>query len=362
MAIFSYLSKMKPQEKQIQTAIIGFGLSGQFFHAPFIMNHPGFRLTKVVQRQRNLSENIYTGVEFVRDYKDLLKDDALELVVIATPNILHFDLAREFLIVGKHVVVEKPFTPTSAEANELIRIAEKTRKKIFVYQNRRWDGDFKTVQQIIYHGYMGEILEYEAHIDRFAPGSRRSAWRNEPLPAGGLLYDLGSHLIDQALVLFGLPHSVFADVRTQRVGSLVDDCFEINLYYNKLKLTLKASLFIRERGPHFILHGTKGSFIKYGEDPQEEMLRKGLMPDLAGWGKEDPDNWGILNAELHGQNFYSTIETEAGNYMGFYDNVQDVIVKGSEQAVLPEEARNVIRIIELAFESHRTKSMVSLIY
>lgn len=347
-------------QKIINTAIIGFGLSGRVFHAPFLHTHPGFRLAKIVERQGNTSKEIYPEVEIVRDYKALLSDNTLELVVIATPNILHFDLAREFLEAGRHIVVEKPFTPTSAEADELIRLAEKTGKKIFVFQNRRWDGDFKTVQQVVYHGYLGEILEFEAHFDRFAPGPRRKAWRDEPLPAGGVLYDLGSHLIDQALVLFGLPHSVFADIRTQRKGSQVDDCFEVNLYYEKLKVTLKASVFVKEKGPRYILHGTKGSFIKYGIDPQEEMLKQGLMPDSEDWGKEDPDYWGILNAELHGQQFYGTIETEPGNYMGFYDNVHDVITKGSEQAVLPEEARNVIRIIELAFESHRSKSIVTI--
>jgi scyllo-inositol 2-dehydrogenase (NADP+) len=347
-------------ERIINTAIIGFGLSGRVFHAPFLHTHPGFRLAKVVERKGNASQKIYPEVEIVRNYNDLLNDDTLELVVIATPNILHFDLAREFLTAGKHVVVEKPFTPSSAEADELISLAGETGKKIFVYQNRRWDGDFKTVQQVVYQGYLGEILEFEAHFDRFAPGSRRSAWRDEPLPAGGVLYDLGSHLIDQSLVLFGLPHSVFADIRAQRKGSQVDDCFEVNLFYEKLKITLKASVFVKEKGPRYILHGTKGSFIKYGIDPQEEMLKQGLMPDSDDWGKEDPDYWGILNAELHGQQFYGTIETEPGNYMGFYDNVHEIITKGSGQAVLPEEARNVIRIIELAFESHRSKSVVNL--
>jgi predicted dehydrogenase len=351
---------MKSQQRQIQTAIIGFGLSGQFFHAPYITNHPGFRLTKVVERKGNLSKDLYPYVEVVRDFNDLLKDDSIELVIIATPNILHFELAREFLLTGKHVVVEKPFTPTSAEADELIELAGQTGKKIFVYQNRRWDGDFKTIQQVFYNGYLGEILEFEAHFDRWSPGPRRSAWRNEPLPAGGVLYDLGPHLIDQALVLFGLPRAVFADIRSQREGSRVDDYFEILLYYAKLKVTLKASLLVKEPGPRFILHGTKGSFIKYGIDPQEEMLRQGLLPDSADWGKEDLQYWGILNAELHGQQFYGTIETEPGNYMGFYDNVHDVIIKGKEQAVHPEEARNVIRIIELAFESHRNKSIVTL--
>jgi len=282
------------------------------------------------------------------------------LVVIASPNIFHFDQAKDLLQAGKHVVIEKPMTPTSAEAGELINIAGKAGKKIFVYQNRRWDGDFKTVQQVVYNGYLGEILEYEAHFDRFAPGARRSAWRDEPLPAGGVLYDLGAHLVDQALVLFGLPQTVFADIRSQRAESKVDDYFEVNLYYNRLKVKLKASVFVKEPGPRYILHGTKGSFIKYGIDPQEELLKEGLMPGPADWGKEDSDYYGILNAEMHGQQFYGNIETEPGNYMGFYDNVYDVLIRGSAQAVRPEEARNVIRIIELAFESNNKGTIIKL--
>jgi scyllo-inositol 2-dehydrogenase (NADP+) len=347
-------------DRIINTAITGFGLSGRVFHAPFLHTHPGFELTKVVERRGQTSKDIYPEVEIIRDYKDLLKDTAIELVVIATPNIYHFDQAKELLKSGKHIVVEKPLTPTSAEADELISLAEKEGRKIFVFQNRRWDGDFKTVQHVVYQGYLGEILEYEAHFDRYAPGARRSAWRDEPLPAGGVLYDLGSHLIDQALVLFGLPQAVFADIREQRAESKVDDYFDVGLYYNRLKVTLKASVFVKEQGPRYILHGTKGSFIKYGIDPQEEVLKQGLMPGTEDWGKEDPDYWGILNADLHGQQFYGTIETEQGNYMGFYDNVHDVITKGVEQAVQPEEARNVIRIIELAIESHRKGAVVPM--
>jgi predicted dehydrogenase len=347
-------------EKKINTAIIGFGLSGRAFHAPFLEKHEGFSLTSVVERNGETAKGFYPDVRIVKDYRDLLEDNSLGLVVIASPNIYHVEQARELLEAGKHIVIEKPFTPTSAEADELIKIAEKAGRKIFVFQNRRWDGDFKTVQQVAYNGYLGEIIEYEAHFDRFAPGARRSAWRDEPLPAGGVLYDLGSHLIDQALVLFGLPQSVYADIRSQRTGSKVDDYFHVHLYYNRLKVILKASMFVMEPGPRYILHGTKGSFIKYGFDPQEEMLKQGHMPDSPDWGKEDPDYWGILNAEMHGQQFYGTIETEAGNYMGFYDNVHDVITKGAEQAVRPEEARNVIRIIELAFESKIKGAIVRL--
>jgi predicted dehydrogenase len=347
-------------EKIINTAIIGFGLSGRVFHAPFIHTHPGFRLKTVVERNGDTASQIYPGIKIVKDYKELVKDNSIELVVIATPNIFHFEQAKRLLEAGKDVVIEKPFTPTSAEADELIAIAERTGKKIFVYQNRRWDGDFKTIQKVVYQGYLGEVLEYEAHFDRFAPGARRSAWRDEPLPAGGVLYDLGSHLIDQALVLFGLPQTVFADIRMQREESLVDDYFEINLNYKRLKVTLKASVFVREPGPRYIIHGTKGSFVKYGIDPQEEMLKEGLMPDAKDWGKEDPDYWGILNTEMHRQQFYGNIETEPGNYMGFYDNVYDVIARGAEKFVLSEEARNVIRIIELAFESSRKGAIINL--
>jgi scyllo-inositol 2-dehydrogenase (NADP+) len=342
---------MMNEMHQIQTAIIGFGLSGQCFHAPFIHTHPGLHLKTVVERNSLLSREIYPYIHIARDYRELLNDTDLELVVIATPNILHFDLAKAFLEAGKHVVVEKPFTPSSSEADELIRIAGTAGRKIFVYQNRRWDGDFKTIGKVIYHGYLGEILDYEAYFDRFAPGARRSAWRDEPLPAGGVLYDLGAHLIDQALVLFGMPRSVYADIRKLRAESRVDDCFEVRLMYDRLRVTLKASVFVKEQGPRYILHGSKGSFIKYGIDPQEACLKQGMMPDAEEWGEDDPEFYGLLNTEMNGQQFYGNIKTEPGNYMGFYDNVHEVLRNGTAQAVLPEEARNVIRIIELAFES-----------
>ncbi|MFO7614791.1 MAG: Gfo/Idh/MocA family oxidoreductase [Bacteroidales bacterium] len=347
-------------EKIIQTAIVGFGLSGRVFHAPFLHMHTGFNLKKVVERHSDHSREIYPYVEVVRNHLDLLKDKELDLVVIATPNIYHFDLAREFLEAGKHVVVEKPFTTTSDEADELIHIAERAKRKIFVYQNRRWDGDFKTVEQVVYHGYLGELLSYEAHFDRFAPFARRSAWRDQPLPGGGVLYDLGSHLIDQALVLFGMPRAVFADIRKQRAEGGVDDCFDVRLYYDRLTVTLKASVFVKEPGPRYILHGTKGSFIKYGIDPQEEMLKMGEMPGEEEWGKEDQGNWGLLHAEMNGLQYHGNIETEPGNYMDFYNNVRDVLLHSAEMAVHPGEARNVIRIIELAFESQKEERKMQI--
>lgn len=352
---------MGGKDKSIKTAIIGFGLSGRCFHAPFIHIHPGFALKYIVERNASSSREIYPYIEILKDHRDLLKDDELELVVIATPNIYHFGMTKLFLEAGKHVVVEKPFTPTSAEAIELIQVAERAGRKIFVYQNRRWDGDFKTVQKVVYQGYLGELLEYEAHFDRYAPGPRRSAWRDEPMPAGGVFYDLGAHLVDQALVLFGLPKAVWAEIRTLRPESKVDDCFEVKLLYPRLMVTLKASVFVKEQGPRYILHGTKGSFVKYGIDPQESWLKQGLMPDSEDWGEENTEFYGLLNAEMNGQQFYGNIKTEPGNYMEFYDNVWKVIRQNAPQAVPPEESLNVIRIIELAFASSVKKATIPLL-
>jgi scyllo-inositol 2-dehydrogenase (NADP+) len=345
-------------KKVINAGIIGFGLSGRVFHAPFLDTNPGFRLKAIVERSGRDAQELYPGATIVKDYHQLLTDPEIELIVIGTPNTLHFTMAKECIEAGKHIVIEKPFTPTSKEADKLINLSKKSGKKIFVFQNRRWDGDFKTIQKVISDGMLGDLLEYEAHFDRFAPVRKRAAWRDDPLPGSGVLYDLGSHLIDQALVLFGKPLSIFADVRAQRETKTVDDSFEVILFYDRIKVTLKAGVFVREAGPRYIIHGRKGSFTKYGIDPQEELLKQGFMPTDPNWGKEEPDNWGILNTDINGQHYLGNLETEPGNYHGFYDNVYDVIIKEAEQAVKPEEARMVIRIIELAFESNKKKAVV----
>lgn len=345
-------------ERVIQTGIIGYGLSGRYFHAPFLKTHPGFAVRKIVERHSQTSKELFPDAEIVNDYREIVQDAEIELVVITAPNIFHFAMARECLLAGKHVVIEKPFVPASVEANELIALSEKVQRKIFVYHNRRWDGDFKTIQKIVNQRLVGNLLEYEAHFDRFTPERKRAAWRDEPIPASGVLYDLGSHLIDQALVLFGKPEAVFADIRSQRPGSKVDDYFHLHLYYPGHKAILKAGVFVKEPGPRYIVHGDNGSFIKKGIDPQEELLRKGHMPYAERWGKEYTENHGTLNIILNGKDSRETVETEAGNYGSFYSNVYDVIVNDACQAVKPEEARTVIRIIELAFESNKTRSII----
>jgi len=344
-------------DKKIKTGIIGYGLSGKAFHAPFLHTHQGFEITKIVERNKSESKEIFPYVEVVKDFKDLLRDQDIELIVHCTPNTLHYSMVKECLQAGKHVVIEKPFTTTSAEADELISISEQTGKKIFVYQNRRWDGDFMTIQKLLAGDMLGNVEYYEAHFDRFSP-EVKGDWRDEVLPGSGVLFDLGPHLIDQVLTLFGMPLSIKAEIESQRQNSAVDDYFKIEMEFEDKLARVTAGVLVEELGPRFIIHGSKGSFIKYGIDPQEEPLRNGVMPGGEGWGVDKQENWGLITIDYEDEDYDGRIETLPGNYMGFYNNVYDVLTNNKEIAVKPEEARNVIKIIEMAFESSKTGKII----
>jgi len=346
--------------KKINTGIIGFGLSGRVFHAPFLHLDTGFNISKIVERNREESRTDYPYTEIVKNHTDILNDPAIELVVICTPNSLHYQMTKDSLVAGKHVVVEKPFTVTSAEADDLIRLSEKLNLRIFVYQNRRWDGDFLTIRKLLKSGTLGELKEYEAHFDRFRPEPPRNVWREQINEGGGVLFDLGSHLIDQALQLFGIPNSLEAKIASQRNGSLVDDYFSINLYFKCLRVILTAGMLVRDPGPRYILHGILGSYIKYGIDPQEKDLREGRLPGSKNWGNESPDQWGMITIDYQDVNIHGSVETEAGCYQEFYRNVYGVLAGHAEIAVKPVEARNVIRIIELAFESSKLNKRIKV--
>lgn len=337
--------------RKINVGIIGFGLSGKAFHAPFMHVHPGFEIKKVVEHHKSESNKLYPYVEVVKDYKNVLADPEIGLVAHCTPNALHYPLVKESLEAGKHVIIEKPFTNTSKEADELIDLAAKKGLQIFVFQNRRWDGDFLTIKKLLKSGAIGEIEYYEAHFDRNSPEIKEDAWREAPAPGSGVLYDLGAHLIDQALMLFGMPKTIRATIEAQRKNSAVDDYFKVRLIYPDKRAVLTAGVLVEELGPRYIIHGARGSFIKYGIDPQEALLRKGILPGGEDWGQESPDRWGLVTIDYDDLNFDGRIETEEGNYMGFYNNVYDVLTNNAEIMVKPAEARNVIRIIELAFES-----------
>ena len=344
--------------EKISVGLIGYGMAGRIFHAPVIQSVPHLRLQKVVERHTNEAPRRYPWVEVVPDAAALLQDEEIELVVIATPNISHFDLARQSLEANKHVVVEKPFTTTSAQAKELIDLARRQDRVISVNHNRRWDGDFQTVKKLLEGKLLGRLVEYESHFDRFRNLPSTNAWREEDVAGSGILFDLGSHLIDQAQVLFGVPQMITADIRTQREFARTDDCFELILHYDDLKVTLKAGMLVREQSPRFILHGTEGSFVKYGLDPQEEALKQGLLPSESDWGIEPRELWGTLITQVNGLDLEGQVKTLAGCYQRFYQNVADVIRGRAELAVKPEEAATTIRIIELAMESSEQRRTV----
>lgn len=344
----------------IHAGIIGFGLSGKVFHAPFIYTHPAFHLSAIVERNHQFSKEIYPDVSVVKNYSELINDAGIGLIIIATPNIYHYPMARECLLAGKHVVIEKPLTPSSSEADTLIALSKETGKKIFVYQNRRWDGDFLTIKRLIKENALGDLRYYEAHFDRYSPNLKTNAWRDKNIPGGGILFDLGSHLIDQALALFGLPDSIRADIRAERPESKVDDSFDIEMFYPDKNIVLKAGMMVKKIGPRFIIEGSEATYTKFGIDPQEACLKAGMMPDTTNWGEEDPEFFGKLESINGSDNKNRIITTEPGNYMRFYDNVYEVLVKNKPMEVGAGDARDVIFIIEKAFESNHKKQLIKI--
>ncbi len=349
---------MTVERDNLRVALIGYGLAGSVFHAPTIACTPGLKLTSIV------TTNAERARQAIRDYSDvkiIASTEALfaareehDLVVVAAPNKFHCSLATEALTAGMAVVVDKPPARNSVELTDLIACAKKHDRLLTVYHNRRWDGDFLTVRRLVQQGLLGELNRFESRFERFRPAPKPDAWRElaDPDQAGGLLFDLGSHLIDQACLLFGRPESVYAEVRLVRPGAKVDDDVFVALHFKGgMRAHLWATCIARIAGPRFKLNGLKGSFEKYGLDPQEDALRTGGRPLDAGWGTDSEDSWGRLSATVNGINFDGKVETEPGCYQAFYANVRDAVHGKAELAVKPEEALLSTRIIEAAFKS-----------
>ncbi|MEO8413388.1 MAG: Gfo/Idh/MocA family oxidoreductase [Ginsengibacter sp.] len=349
-------------DKIIQVGLIGFGAGGQTFHAPVLTTVKGLQLVKIraVQpEQVAVAKEKYPGASIVSSSEEIYNDKNIDLVVITTPNTSHYSLALQALEAGKNVVVDKPFTTNTAEADELISAAAKRKLILSVYHSRRFDSDFYTVQKIIKNDLLGRLVELESRYDRFRNYLKPNAWREEDAPGTGILYDLGAHLIDQAQALFGLPVAVSADIRIQRKGGKAVDSFEVILHYPELKVSLKAGMLVREPLPRFILFGNSGSFVKYGLDVQEEALKSGCTPlTKNNWGTEPANIWGTINTEINGQHFIGKIESEKGNYTDFYQNIYDTIIGKDTLMVTPLEARNTVRIIELAMQSQLERRII----
>ena len=344
----------------INTAILSFGMSGQVFHAPFIHVLDEFNFHAVWERTKNIARDKYAGVQTYRSLEELLMDPLVELVVVNTPNYTHFEYTKKALEAGKHVVVEKPFTVTVKDGEELIRIAREKNLVLSVYQNRRFDSDFKSVKKIVDEEWLGDIVEAEFHYDRYKEELSPKVHKETPGPGTGALYDLGSHLIDQALQLFGMPEEVFADIRTVRPVSKVDDYFEVLLYYPNLRVRLHSSYLVREALPAYAIHGSKGSFIKAKTDVQEAALQEGQLPDREDWGTEPDSQKGWLHTEKDGEVIRRHVISPQGNYSDYYKQLYGAIRYGSASPVTAEEGLDVIRIIEAAFRSSSGKQVINL--
>jgi scyllo-inositol 2-dehydrogenase (NADP+) len=339
--------------RTVQVGVIGFGLGGRVFHAPVVSAIPGLQLAAIVERSGDSARAAYPNVRVVRSVEELLAIDSIELVVITTPNTTHLDLARQCLEAGRHVVVDKPFATTYTEAAEMVRIAQERGRLITVYQNRRWDGDFLTLRRLVKDGPLGRLVLLESHMERYRPALKAEAWRERPTPGSGLWFDLGPHLLDQAFVLFGPPESMTAELRTEREGAVVDDAFDVVLHYPKLRVLLRSNLLTCVPGPRFRLHGTQGSFVKYGSDPQEDALKQGANMNQPNWGQEPKENAGTLSIAEGDKITETGIPSEPGDYRRYYQNVRDAIVSGAPLDVSPEHGIAIMRALELGIESSK---------
>ncbi|WP_055562523.1 Gfo/Idh/MocA family oxidoreductase [Hymenobacter sp. AT01-02] len=333
----------------IQTGLLAYGMSGRIFHAPFLAAHPGFHLRAVAERSRKQAAELYPGIISYDSVSELLADPVLELVVVNTPNNTHFELAKQALEAGKHVLIEKPVTTTTAELTELFAVARRHSRQVFGYQNRRWDSDFQTVRQVVESGQLGQLTEVHFRFDRYKAALNVKAFKEEPTtPGSGLSYDLGPHVLDQALSLFGQPERFHKTLATNRPGSQVNDYFHFHLAYpGGLQVFVSGSLLVADAGPAYVLHGTQGSFRKQRTDVQESELDQGMLPTDAAYGLEPAGQEGILTLVLpNGQKQTSTVPSPRGDYPDLFEAVYQTLVHGQPYPVREAELHWQLAVLE----------------
>jgi scyllo-inositol 2-dehydrogenase (NADP+) len=344
--------------KKVNVGLIGYGLSGSVFHAPLISSVEGLVLAKVVSSRPAQVLADYPDVKVVADVPALLADSDIDLVVVTTPNPTHYPYAKSALAAGKHVIVEKPFVNCTQQADELIALASRNNRLLSVFQNRRWDNDFLTVKRCIEEGLLGDIYTFESHFDLFRP-EVGPKWKEHKGEGSGALYDLGSHVIDQVLHLFGQPKTVWAELAVQRPGAEVEDYFHLSLGYDRVRVVLQSSHVVKKAGPHFQVHGSKGSLVKFGVDPQQGDLTRGIRPGHPEWGKDRVEWYADLTLGRN-ININAKVETVPGSYESYYEGMYAAIVQGEPLPVTALEAKHVIGIIECAIQSNNERRTIVL--
>jgi predicted dehydrogenase len=338
----------------INVGLIGFGLAGRSFHAPVIRAVNGLRLAAILQRSGDEAAKLYPDARIVRSVEELLAMSDVRLIVVATPNDTHHHIARQCLAADRDVVVDKPLAPTKEEALDLVKFAQERGRLLTVYQNRRYDGDFQAVQQLVASGRLGRLVRFESNYDRFRPQLKANAWRERSGPGSGILFDLAPHLIDHALLLFGIPEAVTADIRVERENAIADDSFDLTLHYaGRLRALLRATMLAPVTRPRFILHGTSGAYVKHAFDVQEPKLRAGRLPwNETPTEEEQEENSGVLTLmKADGTTTKQLVPPAPSDYRCCYANIRDVLLGTAAPAVSPQDALNVMCALELARES-----------
>ncbi|NDL62025.1 oxidoreductase [Acerihabitans arboris] len=343
-----------PTDKMLNVALIGYGFAGKTFHAPLLSATPGLRLFVVASRDAQKVHADLPDVMVIADPQQAIAHPEVDLVVIASPNMTHASLARYALEKNKHVVVDKPFTLDMQEARELIELAKLRQCQLTVFHNRRWDSDYLGVRQVIEQGHIGRVVQFESHIDRFRP-QVRERWREQNVPGGGVWFDIGPHLIDQVLQLFGLPESVQGNIATLRDDSKINDWAHVVLNYPTLRVVLHCSMLVAGGISRFSVHGTKGSVIKQRADCQESQLVGGMTPGSAGWGEDSDALTLYVGDETPRQ-----LPTPAGDQRQFYLQVRDALNGKGANPVPPLQSLAVMAVLEAAVQASESGQNHSL--
>jgi predicted dehydrogenase len=363
-------------ESPIRCAVLGYGLAGKVFHCPFISAVPGLELSAIVQRTGDAAAQAYPEARILRSADEAFADPTIDLIVVATPSETHFDLAAQALQAGKHVVVDKPIASSSRSARALVSLSKAHKRLLAPFHNRRWDGDFLTLRQLLHENTLGRVVEIVSRFDRYRPLQRPNTWKETASPATGILYDLGPHLVDQALALYGPPARITASIRHDRDRTDIDDAFDLVLDYDMpygraLRYSCHATMLAAEPSPRFLVHGTHGSFRKFGVDPQEPtLLNTNRRPPMLGsdefWLPEPESAWGTVTLPLdlaQPTEFTRTpVPTIPGDYRQFYANVRDAILGTAPLAVSAEDGYRTLRLLDLARESHHQRQTLPVTF
>jgi scyllo-inositol 2-dehydrogenase (NADP+) len=343
----------------LKVALCSYGMSGKVFHAPLIAAEPGIQLHSILQRNNESALNDYPQVSIVKSFDDILQNQDIDLVVVNTPNEFHYSMAKAVLEAGKHLVLEKPFVINLYEGKELITLADQQQKCLAVFQNKRLETDHLTVEKIIQSQQLGRIVEVEWHYDRYRNTVTHKRWKEDNLPGAGTWFDLGVHMVDSVLCLFGRPQAIQADMRSLRREDGATDYFNVYLHYADMRVLLRSNTFVSAKGATVSLHGDKGSFLKFGQDVQEQQMMKGVLPGHPQWAKHQDDNYGLLHLQTPQGVKAERVESETGCYEDFYRNIVRHISDQEPLRFTAQQALLAVEVLLAAEESHKAQRTVT---